>query len=158
MWVEREFTSWQLANIEADDVLGILGGSNSAKIMVSDDKDLKTVPGLHATLKDLETYRITEDEANLSLFSQAIQGDQSDGYPGVPGIGPKGVLRFLSEGMTEEELWTNTLAAFNSKGKSMKDAIQQVQLARILRPGEYDLDAKTAKLWTPPGVPISAVE
>jgi hypothetical protein len=52
--------------------------------------------------------------------------------------------------MTEREMWAAVVAAFGKKGLDQRYAIQQARCARILRPGEYDLDTHTVRLWEPP--------
>ena len=56
-------------------------------IIVSDDKDMKTIPGkLYRPTTD-EQLDITEQEADKHFLMQ-VYGDQADGYKGVR-IGPK---------------------------------------------------------------------
>ncbi len=85
--------------LEADDVLGILATNPKVvpgeKIIVTMDKDLRTVPGLHwnpekeGLTKEQRPTRITPAEADLAFYAQVLSGDMVDGYGGCPGIGKK---------------------------------------------------------------------
>ena len=78
--------------LEADDVCGLLSTKPENKkqcVVVSNDKDLKTIPGmLYRPMSD-EMLSVTEQEADKNFLTQCLTGDSTDGYPGVPGIGPK---------------------------------------------------------------------
>ena len=54
-------------------------------VIVSDDKDMLTIPGLK--LKGGELIQTTEWAANFAFYSQAMVGDTADHYPGCKGIG-----------------------------------------------------------------------
>lgn len=76
--------------VEADDLLGLrqmeLRGDS---IIVTKDKDLKTIPGLHYSLQDHKIFRVTKDEAQKYFNLQVLTGDVSDNIQGLTGIGPK---------------------------------------------------------------------
>lgn len=89
--------------LEADDILGILGTSKTIipgeKIILSIDKDLRTIPGIHWNPSKETEYpagkppvakpvKISLKEADALFYSQALSGDAVDGYAGCPGIGP----------------------------------------------------------------------
>ena len=79
--------------LEADDVLGIIATmpENKGKVtVVSDDKDLKTVgpSRLYRPMTD-ELLEISEADADRYFLTQVLTGDVTDGYKGIPGIGPK---------------------------------------------------------------------
>ncbi|NIW82658.1 MAG: phage exonuclease, partial [Thermoplasmata archaeon] len=57
--------------------------------MVSNDKDLMTIPGkLYRPMND-ERLTITKVEADRFWMKQTLMGDKTDGYDGIPGVGPK---------------------------------------------------------------------
>jgi len=136
----------RLANVEADDVLGILAGPDD--VIVSIDKDLLTVPGHHYRAGTLVDQSLLA--ANLAFFSQALIGDRSDHYPGCPGVGEKGAEKLLAGLQTEAEMWTAVVAAYQKACLTPQAALVQARCARILRPGEYDHDRQQPILWQPP--------
>ena len=137
------------SNVEDDDVLGILSGDNT--VIVSGDKDLLTIPGKH--YRDDELITVTEAQADARFFKQALMGDATDGFPGCPRIGEKNKIFRSKEWVTAEtqaEYWHLVLREYEKAGFDELHAITMARLARILRPGEYDLKAGTPHLWEPP--------
>ena len=63
-------------NIEADDILGILATSQKIvkgnKIIVSIDKDLDQIAGLHYNPKNKEFYKVTPKEAEYNFYFQVF--------------------------------------------------------------------------------------
>ena len=150
-WVAQAAPSrgWQvveLPDVEGDDVLSIL--YEQGDVIASVDKDMLTLPGYH--LRNGQVIEVSEYDANLAFYSQALVGDTSDNYPGCPGFGPVTAEKALAGCMTEREMWAAVVAAFGKKGLDQRYAITQARCARILRPGEYDLDTHTVRLWEPP--------
>ena len=147
-WVEETYPSLRKPTLEADDVMGILATKpdNHGKcIIVSDDKDLKTIPGkLYRPTAD-EKLTITEEEADRFFFTQVLTGDVTDGYKGVPGIGPKKAEAVLGQ----RPHWGAVEQAFIKAGLTRDDAIQQARLARILRWSDWDDKKETVIPWTP---------
>lgn len=150
--------------LEADDVMGILSTKpgKSPKIIVSDDKDMKTIPGL--LYRQGELIEVTEADADYWHMYQTLIGDSADGYTGLPGCGPKTAEKLLdkdvlwSKYMTAYEgpeawckaRWEAVVDAFEAKGLTADDALLQARLARILRNSDFDPITKKVKLWTPP--------
>ena len=147
-WVEETYKSFRKPRMEADDCLGILSTMPNNKdkcIMVSDDKDLKTIPGkLYRPMAE-ESLVITEADADRFFLTQVLTGDTADGYKGVPGIGPKKAEAILGP----RPNWSAVEQAFLKAGLTKTDAITQARLARILRWSDYDQDKGEIKLWTP---------
>lgn len=147
-WVEENFKTFRKPTLEADDCLGILATmpANKGKcIMVSDDKDLKGIPGkLYRPTAD-ELLTITEADADRFFLTQVLTGDTADGYPGVKGIGPKTAEKIL--GLRPS--WAAVEQAYIKAGMTRDDALQQARLARILRFTEWDQDKGEVKLWHP---------
>jgi DNA polymerase-1 len=131
--------------LEADDLLGL---HSKTMTMITEDKDLRGVPGklYHPGLDRLE--KIDRASADRFFYTQILIGDSTDGYPGCPGIGEKRAEAILEGVEGEQNLWKAVLEAYLSKGLTEEDAIAQARCARILRPGEYK--NKKVKLWTPP--------
>jgi DNA polymerase-1 len=150
---EATYRSYSYPGLEADDVLGIWAtrSTNIDPIIVSDDKDLKTIPGRLFRQGTLET--VTQTDADAYWLYQTLIGDTADGYPGCPGIGPKTAEKLLFGASppwgTVEEAWAIIVAAYEKAGLTEEDAILQARLARILRASDWDAENKRVILWTP---------
>jgi DNA polymerase I len=133
--------------LEADDYLGILATKPGApeSIIVSDDKDLKTIPGKLFRLGELST--IDDKSADCYWMLQTLTGDPSDGYKGCPGIGAVKAEKTISKG---GNVWDNVRREFLKAGMTEDYAVLQARLARILRFSDWDPVKKVPILWQPP--------
>jgi DNA polymerase-1 len=152
-WFEREFKTIRMPGLEADDVLGVLATKPKGKktcVVVSRDKDMKQIPGLHLNCGKIEegVTKVTREFADRWHLYQTLVGDSTDGYPGCRGIGPIKADRILDTGPAEER-WARVLAAFDAKGVSPEDALIQARVARILRWTDWDSKKKEPVLWQP---------
>lgn len=80
----------QVKGYEADDLVNMCKeqlGDNT--LIVHTDKDLDQIPGNHFNYKKSEFYDISEDTAELNLWTQVITGDSIDNIKGIPGKGIK---------------------------------------------------------------------
>lgn len=89
----RHYEVARWANIEADDVMGILSTEPQTKerrCIVSVDKDLATIPGwLWNPMKMTQPVKISPRDADRFFLRQVLTGDTTDGYSGCPSAGPK---------------------------------------------------------------------
>ena len=145
-WVRETYSTASRPMLEADDVMGIIASKpgNEGKVtIVSDDKDMKTIPGrLYRPMSD-ELLEVTDEEADRYFLTQVLTGDTADGYKGVPGIGPKKAEAILGP----RPHWGAIEKAYIDAGLTKDDAIQQARLARILRWSDWH--EGEPKLWTP---------
>lgn len=155
-YLADEYRSFIRPRLEADDVMGILATSGDRfvkgkRIIVSEDKDMRTIPCLlyNPNHPDQGVQRINKLDSKRFLMWQVICGDQTDGYPGCPGIGPESVWAEDILGATLAELWDTVLMAYASKGLTETDAILQARMARILQDGDYNYKTKGIRLWNP---------
>jgi DNA polymerase-1 len=147
-WARSAWVSHSFPGIEGDDVVGIMAGGRD--IIVSRDKDLKTLPGMHLNGDELET--ISQEQADMAFFTQVLTGDTTDGYPGCPKIGPKRAAQILDGCKSEKEFWTAVVVAYEDAGSNAETALQMARCARILRRGEYDAEKERPLLWEPPSL------
>lgn len=131
-------------SLEADDAMGVYSTKYPGNCIVSPDKDMKQIPGQLYNLDEVFTVS-KEDGAKWHLI-QALAGDQTDGYSGVPGIGVKRATSLFEE---DGYSWKTVLKAFTDKGMTEYDAITNARLARILTADDYDFKNKRPILWTP---------
>lgn len=146
--------------LEADDLLGILATETTGDIIWSLDKDLKQIPGLH--LMDDDVCEISQEEADFFFYFQTLAGDTVDGYLGAPGVGEKQATTMLRnklktvpyehtlasgkrKGEVEvrykdepaENPWETVVSLFEKAGQSEVEALQNAQMAKILRSEDY---------------------
>lgn len=147
-WVEETYPSMRKTSLEADDVMGLLATKTDTKgkcIIVSDDKDMRTISGkLYRPMAD-EQLEISEAEAERFFLTQVLTGDPVDGYSGIKGVGPKTAEKILGS----RPSWGAVEQAYIQAGLTRDDAIRQARLARILRWSEWDEKEGRVKLWHP---------
>ena len=73
---------------EADDAIG-LNHNPETDVIVTKDKDLDCIPGLHYNWEKDECYYVQEVDANRHFFKQMLTGDTTDNILGLFGVGPK---------------------------------------------------------------------
>lgn len=157
--VQRDYRVATLPRLEGDDVLGLLAtewAHRDNHIVVSIDKDLKTVPcRLFNPLKaELGTVPISPKSAAMFHLSQVLTGDPTDGYPGLPGAGPKAWATIEAQAESPMHAWELVCKAYHSKGYRVEDALLQARLAFILRDGFYNYRNGKVTLWTPKQIPV----
>lgn len=138
-------------SLEGDDVLGILATDPDfykgyTKVVVSLDKDFKTVPGNHYNFRKEEWFEIDEDTANRWHMHQTLTGDTTDGYPGCPGCGPKTADKILAD-LPMGDRWAAVVAHYEKAKLSEAVALQMARCAYILRHGDYQ--GGEVILWNP---------
>jgi DNA polymerase-1 len=92
---------------------------------------------------------VSEDEADYWHLFQTLTGDQTDGYSGCPGIGPKKAEAILQHPDNQDDLWGVVVRTFVKAGLNEDEALVQARVARILRASDYDFEKKEPILWTP---------
>ena len=160
-----------LPGLEADDVMGIMATGTAVKdgvivsidtitpsltgtavkdgVIVSIDKDMQTIPAKFINPDKMRrAIRINPGAANLLVFRQAITGDSTDNYRGIPGIGPVKADKILSDA-NQLNLWSAVEQAFNDNKLTTEYALTMVRLARILRAEDYNFETGEVRLWHP---------
>jgi 5''-3'' exonuclease (including N-terminal domain of PolI) len=94
--------------IEADDAIGIAAMEAKERqvdyVIVSNDKDLKQIPGLHYDWVKKEFYNVSAKEAKTAFFTQLLTGDATDNVPGIPGVGPATAEKILADCKSPDEM------------------------------------------------------
>jgi hypothetical protein len=178
--LKNDYPSYRKATLEADDIMGILSTHPKLipgrKIIVSEDKDMKTIPGwLFNPRKDAKPRLVTLEEADLYHLEQTLTGDTTDGYKGCPDAG-KEKFKELAEnpyvleayehvfksgprkGLTEirynkvptDSLWKAIVSQYEAKGLTEFHALTQARVASICRHTNYDFKKKEVIYWSPP--------
>lgn len=149
-WVRREYRDKLLSvpagiPLETDDILGWHQDFSGGTVIVSNDKDMLTIPGWNYHPFTGELQWVTPAMADLNVLYQVLIGDNADGFPGAPGIGPKKASELLCTAVEAlgtpdlAALWPVVWFAFRSVGASQGLEDQMYQLARIIRNGDDPL-------------------
>jgi DNA polymerase-1 len=149
-WIIEELDGQMWANLEADDIISILATDkemDEETIIISIDKDFKSVPGIFYDYNKGEYHQPSEEEADNYHLVQTIAGDHTDGYSGVPGIGVTRAERLLEK---DGYSWETVTKCYEKAGLSEQDALTNAWMARLLRADNYSFRTNTIKkLWTP---------
>lgn len=170
----REYVSetrkvYSKPGLEGDDIMGILGTHPSLlkgeKVMISADKDMLTIPGVHLKLNRMRPgpvadslFTVTRPQADYQHLLMSLTGDPTDGFAGVPGIGPKKGAAILAPFMIEAlgavtfdvpSAWEAVVNTYQKNGLSADDALMNARVARICRASDWDFKRKEVKLWNP---------
>jgi DNA polymerase-1 len=164
-YIRETYACREFPTLEADDVLGLLMTSERAikgrRVCASLDKDLLTIPGLHYQWRPTKTtgmkvgvFTVSKKEAVRRFALQILMGDAVDGYPGIPGVGPKKAEKYLGDLETMEYFWPRIVETYEEVAsmttpQATKAALKTAQVARILQVGEYS-QRSGVKLWSPP--------
>ena len=148
-WLSAEWPTRCHENLEADDVMGILmtSGQYRDPIMVTADKDMRTIPGRLLRMDVMEIN--TLGDANRNWMTQALVGDTSDNSPGLNGVGPVKAEKLLADCKTLPEMWDTVVGAYRKGGETFGAALLTARMARILRYGDYDFTSGSVELWDP---------
>lgn len=139
--VER-YGAYEAVGQEADDALGIEMTANPESVLVSFDKDLNQIPGLHYDWTKKEEYVVKPRAAQMFFFAQVLSGDATDNVPGIPGIGPVKAKKLLEGVTTKRQAWDTIVQAYAAAGLTEADAIETARLVYVRR--------QEGELWNPP--------
>ena len=153
-WIEETHKCETFTALEGDDVLGLLatGKYKNNNVIVSGDKDMRTIPTWHCFIIDDSIEYVDEQKADYNFCKQVLTGDASDGYSGCRGVGEVKASRVLLDRKTIDELWEAVCSEYHRNGYEVADAYHQGRLARILRDGEYNYETKQIILWRTHGM------
>jgi len=135
-------------NLEADDIMGILGTSMQNTIIVTIDKDLRTIPGRHYNpdKPDEGVVEVSPEEADQWFLVQCMAGDPTDGYAGIPGVGVKTAKKLLDAG---GYTWETVKAGYEKKGLTEDVALENARMARILTSDMWNIHTEEVTYWSP---------
>jgi len=152
-WVFKNYTTYEIPYLEADDVLGLLATSDiikGEKVILTKDKDLKTIPSTIWFMQGDDYVNISEEEADYNHMIQTLSGDSTDGYSGCPSVGAKTAEKILQKHKGNKgAMWEAVLKRYKTHDLDRKYALMQARLARIIRNSDYNWERKRPKLWLP---------
>ena len=148
-WIIEEMDGQLWPTLEADDVISILATDkkmDEETIIVSIDKDFKSVPGIYYDFNKDETHHVSEEDADRYHLIQTLTGDAVDGYSGVPKVGAVTAKRLLDK---EGYEWDVVAKCYEDVGMTENDALMNAWMARLLQADNYCFRTNTIKkLWT----------
>jgi DNA polymerase-1 len=131
--------------VEADDVIGTLSRQAAAEgrdaLISTGDKDMAQLVDGHVelvdTMKDARYDRAGVQERfgvppERIVEYLALIGDTSDNIPGVPGVGPKTAVKWLTEYGSLDNLIAHAADIKGKAGENLRAALAQLPLARQL--------------------------
>ncbi|MDP1685813.1 DNA polymerase I, partial [Hydrogenophaga sp.] len=138
-----------------DDVIGTLAHVASQQgitcIISSGDKDLSQLVNEHITVIDTMNDRrrdvagVTSEfgvPPSLMLDYQTLVGDQVDNVPGVPKVGPKTAVKWLTEYGSLEALVARAGEIKGAAGENLRNALDWLPKGRELLTIKTDCDLK----------------
>jgi len=103
-------------DIEADDAVSIqqtrYADKGMKSIIISADKDLNTVPGMHYNPQKDVKYYVDEDAADEWFWCQMLIGDSADNIAGLPGVGVRAAYNILEDCCGFEERRKAVMSAY----------------------------------------------
>jgi len=153
-WMISDLGAYFRPGLEGDDCMGILATvkGKDERVIVSIDKDMKTIPGLfcrNVKGSGWEITEVSEQEADYWHLYQTLTGDTTDGYAGCPGVGPKKAVAILGADPVYHQGWDAVVEAYEKAGLCEEEALVQARVARILRASDYNFKTKEPILWQP---------
>jgi DNA polymerase-1 len=139
--------------VEADDVIGTLArqaeAANIECVISTGDKDLAQLVSEHITLKNTmsnELLDIPGVQAKFGVLPTQILdyltliGDTVDNVPGVPKVGPKTAVKWLTEYGTLDAIVANAAKITGVVGENLRNALEWLPKGKQLLTVKCDLE------------------
>ena len=131
--------------VEADDVIGTLATEASKRdfhtVIVSSDKDLAQLVSAQVEMVDTMKNTRLDPDGVAQKFGVppaqivdylALMGDSSDNIPGIPGVGPKTAVKWLTEFGSLDGVKAQADEITGKVGESLRENLTQLELSRQL--------------------------
>ena len=135
----------QVADVEADDVIGTLARQAAARgmrtVISTGDKDIAQLVDDNISLVNTMTESRLDRDAVIEKFGVppermvdylALVGDSVDNIPGIPGVGPKTAAKWLQQYGTLDALVAQADAIGGKVGENLRAGLARLPLARAL--------------------------
>lgn len=142
-----------ISGVEADDVIGTLSGraskQNIKTLISTGDKDLAQLVNDDVTLMNTMTNELLDHEGVVKKFGVkpdqiidylALVGDKVDNIPGVPSVGPKTAVKWLTDFESMEGVIENADSVGGKVGEKLRDNIAQLRLSYELATIKMDVE------------------
>jgi hypothetical protein len=109
---------------EADDFFGQActdaRKENMEPIVVSIDKDLHQIAGIHYNFVRDEFYVVTDRQADTCFWRQMLEGDRADNITGITQVGPKKAAKMIPWPVRDTRAWCHTTSAEPARKETLK--------------------------------------
>ena len=143
----------RIKGVEADDVIGTLA-NRAAKagqdvVISTSDKDMAQLVDDHVTLVNTMSETRLDPQGVVDKFGVpphliidylALVGDTSDNIPGVPGVGPKTAVKWLTRFGDLEGIRANADQITGKVGERLREHLDELPLYRNLATIRCDID------------------
>jgi len=142
-----------MPGVEADDVIGTLAAQATAKkldvLIVTGDKDMAQLVNQHVTLIDTMKDQTLDARGVKDKFGVrpdqiidylALMGDSSDNIPGVPKVGPKTAVKWLSQYETLDNLMAHSEEIGGKVGESLRENLDLLIMSQALTTIKLDVE------------------
>jgi DNA polymerase-1 len=140
-------------NVEADDVIGTLATQASEQGLMtyisSGDKDLAQLVDDHVRLVNTMNNTVLNSDGVLEKYGVApssiidylaLMGDSSDNVPGVPKVGPKTAVKWLTEHGSLKDIVAHADEIKGKVGESLRANMDLLYLSKELVTLKLDVD------------------
>lgn len=163
-----------IEGVEADDTLGTVGlkwalAGKGPSIIMTTDKDLAQLVPFGVQIRDQFTERWLDADWAMNKYGipiellgdcLALMGDDVDGIPGVPKVGPITAAKWLREFGTLEGVLANRMSIPGALGKRLQEHAADAVIARKLVALKTDVTLNLTwnqMVYCPPGsLPLAA--
>ena len=149
----------EVPTLEADDTIAL--DATSLKhagncVICSVDKDFLSVPtSIWNPVKEILKKQSKINSFKFFIY-QILTGDSADGFKGIPGVGKKGAMKFITEHSKNlYNIWEPMVALAEKKKVDEEYLVSQARLARLLQNDEYNYDTKEITLWEPSKIKLA---
>lgn len=143
--------------VEADDVIGTLAHEATEKkqdvIISTGDKDIAQLVNGHITLINTMNNTVLDTKGvenkfgvppNLIIDYLTLVGDTSDNIPGVPKVGPKTAVKWLTQYGSLDNIVKHADEIKGKVGENLRNFIDQIPMTRSLVTIKCDVDMPVA--------------
>jgi DNA polymerase-1 len=147
----------KVPGVEADDVIGTLArrsaDAGEAVVISTSDKDMAQLVDEHVTLVNTMSETRLDSAGveakfgvppNLIIDYLALVGDTSDNIPGIPGVGPKTAVKWLTAFGDLDAVSERAGEIKGKVGERLRDNLDQLPLYRNLTTIRCDLELEGA--------------
>ena len=131
--------------VEADDVIGTLARQATEMgmdcVVSTGDKDMAQLVNQHVTLMNTMDNSTLDPQGVVEKFGipperivdyLTLVGDSVDNIPGVPKVGPKTAVKWLTEYGDLDTILKNAQAVKGKVGENLRDSLEQLPLSHEL--------------------------
>ena len=135
----------KVEGVEADDVIGTLAkkatDAGIDTVISTSDKDLAQLVTEHVGLVNTMTGQRLNEHGVKEKFGVnpdqmidylALMGDTSDNVPGIPKVGPKTAVKWLTAYKTLDGVVENAAAITGKVGENLRSHLEQLKLSQAL--------------------------